>query len=123
MLSGVYFLNNMKIWDKLKFIVSFVILSVFPFFAKGEELLDNPLETNSFTELASAISELAIEIGIPIAAIFIIYSGLKFVTARGNKDKIVEAKVGLMWALAGTAILLGAWAITTVLKDTIELIK
>lgn len=123
MLSGVYFLNNMKIWDKLKFIVSFVILSVFPFFAKGKELLDNPLETNSFTELASAISELAIEIGIPIAAIFIIYSGLKFVTARGNKDKIVEAKVGLMWALAGTAILLGAWAITTVLEDTIELIK
>ena len=86
-------------------------------------MIDNPLGTDSFPDLASALSELAIEIGIPIAALFIIYSGLMFVTARGNAEKLTKAKTGLMWSLGGTAILLGAWAITEVLKDTIELLE
>ncbi|MDP3902290.1 MAG: hypothetical protein Q8Q21_01755 [bacterium] len=102
--------------------LSFLLLP-FTILEAAEKMIDNPLGTDSFPKLASALSELAIEIGIPIAALFIIYSGLMFVTARGNEEKLKKARIGLMWSLGGTAILLGAWAITEVLKDTIELLE
>ncbi|KKR80352.1 MAG: hypothetical protein UU28_C0042G0010 [Parcubacteria group bacterium GW2011_GWD2_40_9] len=96
--------------------VFYATIFIVPIFAGADEMIYNPLGT-------AALSELAIEIGIPIAALFIIYSGLMFVTARGNEEKLKKAKTGLMWSLGGTAILLGAWAITEVLKDTIELLE
>lgn len=86
----------------------------------GSSVLCNPLASDSFSSLVKNISRLAIEIGIPIAAIFIIYSGLKFVLARGDVKKLDEAKTGLLWAIIGTAILVGAWVITEVLKSTVE---
>src|SRR3989344_814422 len=72
-------------------------------------ILCNPLKTDSFTSLMESISQLAVEIGIPIAALFIIYSGLKLVMARGNEENIKKAKIGLTWAIIGSGILIGAW--------------
>src|SRR3989338_4173997 len=71
-------------------------------------ILCNPLKTDSFTSLMQSISQLAVQIGIPIAALFIIYSGLKLVMARGNEDAIKDAKKGLTWAIIGSGILIGA---------------
>ena len=59
-------------------------------------ILCNPLKTDSFTALMESISQLAVQIGIPIAAIFIIYSGLKLVTARGNEESIKKSQNGLV---------------------------
>jgi len=83
-------------------------------------ILCNPLKTDSFTSLMESISQLAVEIGIPIAALFIIYSGLKLVTARGNEDAIKDAKKGLTWAIIGSGILIGAWTIMKILQSTAE---
>src|SRR3989344_6522861 len=66
-------------------------------------ILCNPLESKSFTSLMESVSQLAVEIGIPIAALFIIYSGLKLVMARGNEEDIKKAKTGLTWAIIGSA--------------------
>src|SRR3989344_53380 len=57
-------------------------------------ILCNPLKTDSFTSLMESISQLAVEIGIPVAAIFIIYYGLKLVMARGNEENIEKTKNG-----------------------------
>jgi hypothetical protein len=82
--------------------------------------LTNPLNSDSFSELVTTIAKLAFKIGIPIAAVFIIYSGLLFVTARGNEQQLEKAKKNFYWAIAGTAILLGATVIAETIKDTIE---
>ena len=106
-------------------------LSVFSFIhlAKAEQcgigimnssILCNPLKTDSFTSLMESISQLAVEIGIPIAALFIIYSGLKLVMARGNEEDIKKAKTGLTWAIIGSGILIGAWTIMKILQSTVE---
>src|SRR3989339_1134812 len=104
-------------------------LSVFSFIhlAKAEQcgktnstILCNPLESESFTSLMESISQLAVEIGIPIAALFIIYSGLKLVTARGNEEAIKKAKEGLLWAIIGSGILIGAWTIMKILQSAVE---
>ena len=83
-------------------------------------ILCNPLKTDSFTSLMESISQLAVEIGIPVAAIFIIYYGLKLVMARGNEESIKDAKKGLLWAIIGSGILIGAWTIMKILQSTVE---
>src|SRR3989344_4695949 len=83
-------------------------------------ILCNPLKTDSFTSLMESISQLAVEIGIPIAALFIIYSGLKLVMARGNEEDIKKAKTGLLWAVVGSGILIGAWRIKKFLQTKVE---
>lgn len=83
-------------------------------------VLDNPINSDSFTELFKKISIFAVEIGIPIAALFIIYSGLRLVTARGNEDSIAKAKEGLLWSVIGTGVLIGAWVIIRILQSTVE---
>jgi hypothetical protein len=82
--------------------------------------LTNPLNAQSFSALVESIAKLAAQIGIPIAAIFIIYSGLLFVTARGNEEQLKKAKTNFMWAMVGTAILLGAWVIAKAISTTIK---
>jgi len=67
-----------------------------------------------------SVSQLAVQIGIPIAALFIIYSGLKLVVARGNEEDIKKAKTGLTWAIIGSGILIGAWTIMKILQSTVE---
>lgn len=106
-----------------------VVLAVFSFansaFAVncGESdstILCNPLKAESFTGLLEGVARLAVEIGIPIAALFIIYSGLNLVMARGNEDKIKDAKNSLTWAVIGSGILIGAWVIMTILESTVK---
>lgn len=82
--------------------------------------LTNPLNSESFAELIESIAKLAAKIGIPIAALFIIYSGLLFVTARGNEKQLETAKASFTWAIIGTAILLGAWVIASAIEATIR---
>lgn len=82
-------------------------------------ILCNPLESEDFTSLMESISQLVVEIGIPIAVIFIIYSGLRLVTARGNEESIKKAKIGLLWAIVGAGILIGAWTIMIILQSTV----
>lgn len=82
--------------------------------------LCNPLKSCTFEALIESIAEIAVKIGIPIAAIFIIYSGFLFVTARGSEEKLTKARSNFTWAMIGTAILLGAWVIAKAIKATVE---
>ncbi|MEK7503200.1 MAG: hypothetical protein AAB556_02005 [Patescibacteria group bacterium] len=70
--------------------------------------IENPLKSETIGELITAISDLAVAIGLPIAIIFIVYSGFLFVSARGNEKKLETAKEGFKWAVIGAAIIVGA---------------
>ena len=121
-----------KFKTKIKNFPALVFSSTVNFFsflhlAKAEQcdgtdssILCNPLKTDSFTSLMESVSQLAVEIGIPIAALFIIYSGLKLVMARGNEEDIKKAKIGLTWAIIGSGILIGAWTIMKILQSTVK---
>ena len=102
--------------------VSFLTLSGFSFslarFARAD--LENPLEAESFAELVENVAEIVAAIGVPIAVIFIIWAGFLFVTARGNEDQITKAKTTFFWAIIGTAILLGSWALATAISEFVQ---
>ena len=81
--------------------------------------LPNPLCSQSFTDLITNIAEIVAKIGLPIAAIAIIYAGFLFVTAGGSEDKLKKAKTTFLWSIIGTALLLGAWAISEAIQSFI----
>lgn len=80
----------------------------------------NPIKVNDFSAFIATVLGVILRIAIPIVAAFIIYSGLMFVLARGNSEKLEQAKTRLLYTLLGAGILLGAWMIATVIKATIE---
>lgn len=79
----------------------------------------NPINADTIEGLIKVILEGVLKIGIPIIALAIIYSGFLFVAARGNSEKIGEAKSALMYTLIGAAILLGAWGIALLISNTV----
>lgn len=84
--------------------------------------IDNPIGLNNMTiaDVINKIIAFALKIGIPIIAIAIIYSGLLFVTARGNDSQLETAKNAFTYAIIGGAILLGSWIFSRLIKETIE---
>lgn len=83
----------------------------------------NPLGSiSSFSDFVSAILGIVVSIGVPVAVLAIIFSGFLFVTAQGNEEKLKTAKSAFLWSVIGTAILLGAWAISQAIDTTIQAI-
>lgn len=84
--------------------------------------VNNPLgaNNNSFCGLVKKLLQAALQVGIPIAVLFIVYAGFKFVLARGKPEALAEARKNLMWTLIGIAIFLGAWLIADVVANTIN---
>lgn len=79
--------------------------------------LENPLASETFAELISNIAKIVAQVGLPVAVIAIIYAGFLFATARGNEEQIKTAKKTFFWAIIGTALILGAWAISIAIKE------
>lgn len=63
--------------------------------------------------------DLFIQISMPIAAIYIIWTGYTFATSKGNQTKIDEARRMLTYLVVGLAIMLAAKGIGMAIQDTI----
>lgn len=82
--------------------------------------LTNPISANSFQDLIQKILKIVVDIGVPVATLFIIYSGFLFIKAQGNPEKLKEAKETFFWTIVGTAVLLGAWVLAQAIAGTIK---
>lgn len=85
--------------------------------------LDNPISVGSFPEFIALLLKIAVQIGFPVAVLFIIYSGFLFVKAQGNEKDLEKAKKALTWTIIGTAILLGASVLSYAIQNTINQLK
>ncbi len=83
------------------------------------QTLANPLKFNSLDELLDGILAAVIKLGSVILTLALIWTGFKFVAARGNEEKIRSARTALMWTVIGGLILLGATAIKEVITSTV----
>ena len=86
----------------------------------SQGMIVNPIpNVTSIPGLIETILKGVLTIGIPIIALAIIYCGFLFVAARGNSEKLTKAKDALLYTLIGAAILLGSWAIATMISNTV----
>ncbi len=85
--------------------------------------LRNPLNNIcSFEDFVELLLEAVVRIGLPIAVLFIVYSGFLFATAQGNEEKIKKAKQAFFYTVIGITIFLGAWALAVIIGNTIQLL-
>jgi len=114
----LFFLShyNNILWKTFLFISAFFFnLAIHPSFINTVAAacdpatqICNPIQADTFLELVEAIASAVTAIGIPLVAIFLVWSGFLFVTARGNEEQLKKAKTTLSWTLIGGAVLIGA---------------
>ncbi len=112
---GKFFLLAKNKQSKMKFKHLFLLLIISsfflsPFLALAEitegERFPNPIKSNNFTELVTDIIQWLANIGILVAVIMIIYSGLLFMASGGKEEKLSQAKKTFTWAMIGLAVLI-----------------
>lgn len=111
-------LHIYRLWKKtLPCGVAFVIVAAARIASAAGETqatrIPNPIAAASFPCLVQTVSRAAIQVAIPLAIITIIFAGLRFIFAglQGNQTKIADARKMLLWAVVGTAIVVGSFAI------------
>ena len=86
----------------------------------GANQLVNPLGVSSFPQLVQKLLQAALVIGIPIAVLFIVWAGFKFILARGNPEALKEARTNLLHTLIGVGIFVGASLIASIIVSTLQ---
>ena len=69
--------------------------------------------------LQAIVNNIILPIGGVLCVLAFIYTGFKYVIARGEPGKIKDAHQALLFTAVGTALLLGAWTIANVVRTTI----
>lgn len=63
--------------------------------------------------IALAVVEILLRIAIIVAVVFVLIGGIKFILARGNPDKISNARTAVQDALIGLVIAISATALVS----------
>lgn len=88
----------------------------------GGVTLTNPLKADSLEEFFKAIVDFIVRLGVLVVVVMVVIVGFMFVTARGNPEKISQARAALLWTLVGAVILIGASIIAEAIRATVEAI-
>lgn len=82
--------------------------------------LNNPLKFSSVCGFFKELFNAAIMLGVPVATLFIVWAGFKFVIARGNPEALKVARLNATYVAIGIAVFLGAWFLSQVIAATIK---
>jgi len=80
----------------------------------------NPLREKTFEGLVELITTWLVRIATPIGVIVIVYAGAKFLMAKGEPNKINEAKTILWYAIIGLAIVFAAKGLVSLVQSIIS---
>ncbi len=81
--------------------------------------IQNPLKVANFCQLIKLVLQAILVIGVPIAVVFLVIVGFKFIIARGNPGELDKAKADFLHTVIGIAIFIGAWAIAKLIAATL----
>jgi len=83
-------------------------------------VFQNPLAFNSLDDFLVALFDVIIKIGFPVVVLAIIWTGFLFVKAQGDETGLKEAKRAFFWTVIGALIILGAAALSALIKGTVD---
>ncbi len=81
--------------------------------------LGNHITAPGAKDFLESIFSTVMLIGMPVIGLVLIYAGFMFITARGNKVQIQTAIRNMTYVVLGTALVLGSYAIGSILYNTI----
>lgn len=83
--------------------------------------LYNPLRAGTNLEtLVNDILGFIVQIGAIVVTLMLVYTGFKYVQARGNSSKLAEVHNMLLYVIIGALILLGAQALSSGIQATVQ---
>ncbi len=86
----------------------------------GTNTLVNPLNVGSLCSLLKEMLDVLLIFGVPIAVLFLTYSGFLFVKARGNPKELLRARKNFTYVILGIMLFLGAWTLGQIVASTIN---
>jgi hypothetical protein len=82
--------------------------------------ISNPIKADNFEQFLSDILSIIVQIGVPVLVLMTIYTGFKFVAAKGNPGDLTKARSMLVNLIVGAFIVLGCFAISEALQNTVS---
>ncbi len=87
------------------------------------ETISNPLgDGSTLPAFVNSLIGIFVRFMIPIIVLAYIYTGFRYVLARGNPEKLRDAHKLFLTVVIGSAIVLGAWTIATIITTTVNAI-
>lgn len=84
----------------------FASLALYAYATPGP--IPNPVQSGQLENVLEGIVRFVIRVGIPVLVFFVILTGLMFVLAQGNEQKLQQARTMFYWVLLGGGIILGS---------------
>lgn len=111
--------------EKLKIITTvlvFLAILLLPSLIPAEAQIRNPVNVTSLNQYVETAAAALIRVLVPVMVLFLVLSGVMFATARGNPEKLKQAKSMILYTAIGSAIVLGAWLLAAVVTETLNLV-
>jgi hypothetical protein len=112
-------MNSLKKWGRRLVIPAALISLPILSFAAVALPTGTELTLGKIEQLIDTVANWLIVIGVVIAVIFIIWGGLKYMTARGDPKKAEEARSSIIHGVIGAAVVLG---VGVILRTTAALV-
>jgi len=81
---------------------------------------ENPLKAQTIQDAIKLFMGVIFRLAIPVIVFFFLWTGLSYIFALGNADKLKKVHNMFLWTVIGTLLVLGAYAITNVIVGTIN---
>jgi len=85
----------------------------------GAAKIENPIKSESFTELLQAIIEWITDIAVVIAPLIIVYGGFLHITSAGDPAKSSQGKKVILYAAIGLLVALLAKSLIGILEEIV----
>lgn len=82
--------------------------------------VQNPLTAGNFCELIKTVLNALMVIGLPVAVLFMVIVGFKYILAQGKPEAIAEANKNFFYTVIGIGVFLGAWTIAKIIAETMR---
>jgi hypothetical protein len=102
-----------------KFFLALVVVFPVTVFASGVTLTNPAKFDNLIAFIEGIFTNIILPIGAVAVVFAVIYAGFLFVSGAGNEEKISRAKTTFLYTIIGSAVLLGSWTMSGLIRSTI----
>ena len=84
---------------------------------EGNGNIENPLGTDSFTDLINNLAGWIFMLAIPLATLMFVVGGFQFLVSGGSDEKVTKAKKTMLGAAVGLIVCLIGAGFTGIIKE------
>jgi hypothetical protein len=109
-------LRKIKIYTLLFCMMLFQSSPLFYVYSQGFDII----RYTSIVEYIGKILDAVILAFFPVLVLMFVYTGFRFIMAQGKPDQLAHARSAALWTFVGTAVVLGAKTILSIVDTTVQ---